>query len=122
MTAPAASGTTASAPLTVLEQAVAITAGDPEGRLPVLRTAIALEQDAARIASAELLATAHGVYEASIDGAHGVLLSIAGGLLQATSGTALLDGHRVDQAYVERYTGIALPAFLLLASLGLGLA
>ena len=69
MTAPAASGTTASAPLTVLEQAVAITAGDPEGRLPVLRTSIALEQDAARIASAELLATAHGVYEASIDGA-----------------------------------------------------
>lgn len=69
MTAPAASGTTASAPLTVLEQAVAITAGDPEGRPPVLRTAIALEQDAARIASAELLATAHGVYEASIDGA-----------------------------------------------------
>ncbi|ATG53575.1 alpha-L-rhamnosidase [Brachybacterium ginsengisoli] len=55
-------------PQPALEGAAAISATGAEGRAPVLRTAAALDQPAAQISSALLVATAHGVYEPSING------------------------------------------------------
>ncbi|MGO1200966.1 MAG: family 78 glycoside hydrolase catalytic domain [Dermabacteraceae bacterium] len=55
-------------PLSALEHAQAITAGNADRRVPVLSTRASLEQPRANVATAELLATAHGVYEARIDG------------------------------------------------------
>lgn len=52
-----------------LQDAHAITAAPVDGRTPVLATEAALDQPSAQVARAELLATAHGLYEASIDGA-----------------------------------------------------
>ncbi|WP_114856555.1 family 78 glycoside hydrolase catalytic domain [Brachybacterium sp. YJGR34] len=54
--------------LTVLDAARAIAAPGTDGRAPVLATTVALDQSAERVARAELLATAHGIYEASLDG------------------------------------------------------
>ncbi|MGP9536381.1 family 78 glycoside hydrolase catalytic domain [Brachybacterium sp. AOP43-C2-M15] len=51
-----------------LTEARALTAEPHDGRAPVLSTRAALEQPASAVARAELLATAHGVYEASING------------------------------------------------------
>jgi len=51
-----------------LQDAQAITAAPVDGRAPVLATEAALDQPSAQVARAELLATAHGVYEASING------------------------------------------------------
>ena len=62
--------TTAPAALsTALDGARAIAAVPVDGRAPVLATEAALDQSAAQVARAELIATAHGVYEASVNGA-----------------------------------------------------
>lgn len=53
---------------TALDRALMITAPDDTGRTPVLSKRISLERDPGEIATAELLATAHGVYEATIGG------------------------------------------------------
>src|SRR5699024_1173638 len=55
-------------PLSVLEHAQAVSAGNADGRVPVLSTRASLEHLPAAVISAELLATAHGVYEASLNG------------------------------------------------------
>ena len=65
--APTASETPAALSDT-LHDACAITAAPVEGRAPVLATEARLDQPAAQVARAELLATAHGIYEASING------------------------------------------------------
>jgi len=54
---------------TALDGARAIAAAPVDGRAPVLATEAALDQSAAQVARAELIATAHGVYEASVNGA-----------------------------------------------------
>ena len=62
--------TTADAPAAApFESATAITADPTDGRAPVLSTRAALQGPASAIAGAELLATAHGIYEASLNGA-----------------------------------------------------
>ncbi|MFC7457549.1 family 78 glycoside hydrolase catalytic domain [Brachybacterium sp. GCM10030267] len=58
-----------------LTDALAITAPQDTGRLPVLIRRLALEADPARVARAELVATAHGVYDARIGG-HPVTASV----------------------------------------------
>ncbi|HJB10010.1 MAG TPA: glycoside hydrolase family 78 protein [Candidatus Brachybacterium merdavium] len=54
--------------LTPLDDALAIGIGAQSGPVPVLSTRASLEQPSAAVISAELLATAHGVYEASLNG------------------------------------------------------
>lgn len=54
---------------TALDRASTISAPDDTGRLPVLWTSVALDRPRSQIRSAELVATAHGTYEARIDGA-----------------------------------------------------
>ncbi|MGP5413594.1 family 78 glycoside hydrolase catalytic domain [Brachybacterium paraconglomeratum] len=51
-----------------LHDAHALTAAPVDGRAPVLATEARLDQPAAQVGRAELIATAHGVYEASING------------------------------------------------------
>ena len=65
--APTASETPAALSDT-LHDACAITAAPVEGRAPVLATEARLDQPAAQVARAELVATAHGIYEARING------------------------------------------------------
>jgi alpha-L-rhamnosidase len=52
-----------------LHGAQAITAAGTDGRAPVLATEIRLDQPADQVRAAQLLATAHGIYEARLDGA-----------------------------------------------------
>src|SRR5690606_34110663 len=55
--------------LAILDDAHAITADPADGRAPVLTTAAGLDQPATAVARAELIATAHGLYEMRIGGA-----------------------------------------------------
>src|SRR5699024_4123687 len=59
---PAATGT-------ALDRALPVSAPDDTGRIPLLSKTITLDQPRSQIRSAELVATAHGTYEARIDGA-----------------------------------------------------
>src|SRR5699024_12841613 len=52
----------------VLEDALAITARDDAHHLPLLSREVRLTRPAGRVRSAELLATAHGLYEVRIGG------------------------------------------------------
>lgn len=54
-------------PLSVLQHAQAITAGNTNSHVPVLSARASLEQSRGDVAAAEFLATAHGVYEARIN-------------------------------------------------------
>ncbi|MGO1977547.1 family 78 glycoside hydrolase catalytic domain [Brachybacterium tyrofermentans] len=60
--------TPAPAPLHLLTDALAITADPTDGRAPILSTQVTLTQPASAITGAELLATAHGLYEATLNG------------------------------------------------------
>ena len=60
--------TTASPAAEALQSAQAITADPVDGRAPVLATRVTLDRSPTAVARAELLATAHGIYEASIEG------------------------------------------------------
>jgi len=51
-----------------LKDARALTAAPVDGRAPVLATEAGLDRSAADVARAELIATAHGIYEPSING------------------------------------------------------
>ncbi|MEE1617679.1 alpha-L-rhamnosidase [Brachybacterium sp. J153] len=55
-------------PFPALSAATAIAAPDLGSRAPVLARTVGLKQPAAQVASARLLATAHGVYEAQVNG------------------------------------------------------
>lgn len=59
---------TPTALLSALEGAVAITATGTGGRTPVLGTTVPLDRPAAQVAHAELVITAHGLHEASVNG------------------------------------------------------
>src|SRR5699024_9117912 len=54
--------------LTPLDDALAIGIGAQSGPVPELSTRASLEHPSAAVISAELLATAHGVYDASLNG------------------------------------------------------
>ena len=89
--------TTADAPAAApFESATAITADPTDGRAPVLSTRAALQGPASAIAGAELLATAHGIYEASLNGARGHRLRAEPGLdrLRVPPAGAALRRHR----------------------------
>ncbi|MGO2537548.1 MAG: alpha-L-rhamnosidase N-terminal domain-containing protein, partial [Brachybacterium tyrofermentans] len=58
----------ARAPLTLLADALPITADPTDGRAPILSTRAELTQPASAVTSAELLATAHGIYEPTLNG------------------------------------------------------
>ncbi|MFT4042203.1 MAG: family 78 glycoside hydrolase catalytic domain [Gordonia sp. (in: high G+C Gram-positive bacteria)] len=57
-----------STPLDALADALAITAADDTGRVPLLRRSVALDRPADSVTRAALTATAHGVYAATIGG------------------------------------------------------
>ena len=59
---------TATPAATLLDAATFITAVADRGVAPLFRTREALDQPAAAVASARLAATAHGVYEATVNG------------------------------------------------------
>ncbi|GAA1489797.1 family 78 glycoside hydrolase catalytic domain [Brachybacterium sacelli] len=61
--------TTTTTAAEALRTAQAITAVGTDGRAPVLATRVTLEQGPRTVAHAELVATAHGVYGASVNGA-----------------------------------------------------